>query len=44
MKTLGLIILILVIKEKIYTKINKSIDNHFYNICAKLDQNEKVID
>ena len=23
--------------KKIYTKINKSIDNHFYNICTKLD-------
>tara|TARA_B100001769_G_C22056829_1_gene568172 strand:+ start:395 stop:814 length:420 start_codon:yes stop_codon:yes gene_type:complete len=27
--------------KKIYTKINKSIDNHFYNICTKLDSNEK---
>ena len=27
--------------KKIYTKINKSIDNHFYNICTKLDPNEK---
>ena len=27
--------------KKIYTKINKSIDNHFYNICTKLNPNEK---
>ena len=27
--------------KKIYTKINKSIDNHFYNIYTKLDLNEK---
>ena len=27
--------------KKIYTKINKSIDKHFYNICTKLDSNEK---
>ena len=27
--------------KKIYAKINKSIDNHFYNICTKLDPNEK---
>ena len=27
--------------KKIYAKINKSIDNHFYNIYTKLDLNEK---
>ena len=27
--------------KKIYTKINKSIDNDFYNICTKLDSNER---